>query len=95
MNIQDYFTLGWTGQQLISFRPRDSQESSPTLQLKSINSLALSFLYGPTLTSHTRQIQGGKVETVTDFIGGGPPKLLQMVIATMKLKDAYSLEEKL
>ena len=44
---------------LISFRigrfdllsPRDSQESSPTLQLKSINSLVLSFLYGPTLTS--------------------------------------------
>ena len=29
----------------------DSQESSPTPQFKSINSLALSFLYGPTLTS--------------------------------------------
>ena len=32
-------------------RPRDSQESSPTPQFKNINSLALSFLYGPTLTS--------------------------------------------
>ena len=31
--------------------PRGSQESSPTPQLKSINSLALSFLYGPILTS--------------------------------------------
>ena len=31
--------------------PRDSQESSPTPQLKSINSLVLSFLYSPTLTS--------------------------------------------
>ena len=31
--------------------PRDSRESSPTLQLKSINSSALSLLYGPTLTS--------------------------------------------
>ena len=31
--------------------PRDSQESSPTPQFKSINSLRLSFLYGPTLTS--------------------------------------------
>ena len=31
--------------------PRDSQESSPAPQFKSINSLALSFLYGPTLTS--------------------------------------------
>ena len=31
--------------------PKDSQESSPTPQFKSINSLALSFLYSPTLTS--------------------------------------------
>ena len=30
---------------------RDSQESSPTPQLKSINSLVLSFVYSPTLTS--------------------------------------------
>ena len=33
-------------------------------------------------------------ETVSDFIWGAP-KSLQMVIAAMKLKDAYSLEEKL
>ena len=31
--------------------PRDSQESSPTPQFKSINSLALSFLHSPTLKS--------------------------------------------
>ena len=31
--------------------PRESQESSPTPQFKSINSLALSFVYSPTLTS--------------------------------------------
>ena len=31
--------------------PGDSQESSPTSQFKSINSLVLSFLYSPTLTS--------------------------------------------
>ena len=31
--------------------PRESQESSPTLQFKSINSLVLSLLYSPTLTS--------------------------------------------
>ena len=31
--------------------PRDSQESSPTPQLESINSSALSLLYGPTLIS--------------------------------------------
>ena len=34
-------------------------------------------------------------ETVSDFILAGAPKSLQMVTATMKLKDAYSLEEKL
>ena len=34
-------------------------------------------------------------ETVSDFIFWGAPKLLQMVTAAMKLKDAYSLEEKL
>ena len=49
MNIQDWFPLGWTG--WISLPSKDSQESSPTPQFKSINSLALSFLYSPTLTS--------------------------------------------
>ena len=33
------------------YSPRDSQESSPIPQFKSINSLVLSFLYSPTLTS--------------------------------------------
>ena len=41
------------------------------------------------------QIDGGIVETVSDFIFGGAPKSLQMVIAAMKLKDTYSLEGKL
>ena len=55
MNIQDWFPLGLTG--LIDWIdwslccPRDSQESSPMPQFKSINSLALSFLHSPTLTS--------------------------------------------
>ena len=45
--FQDWFPL------LVSSpcRPRDSQESSPTPQLKSINPSALSLLYDPTLTS--------------------------------------------
>ena len=34
-------------------------------------------------------------ETAPDFIFWGAPKSLQMVIASMKLKDAYSLEGKL
>ena len=61
MNIQDWFPLDWQG--LISFgidkdwqvwspcSPRDSQESSLTLQFKSISSLMLSLLYGPTLNT--------------------------------------------
>ena len=40
------------------------------------------------------EIDGETMKTVTDFILGGP-KSLQMVTAAMKLKDAYSLEEKL
>ena len=45
--------------------------------------------YGP-LTSW--KIDG---ETLSNFIFWGAPKSLQMVTAAMKLKDAYSLEEKL
>ena len=40
------------------------------------------------------QIDGETVETVSDFILGAP-KSPQMVTAVMKLKGAYSLEEKL
>ena len=39
------------------------------------------------------ETDGETVETVADFFWA--PKSLQMVIAVMKLKDAYSLEEKL
>ena len=41
------FRMDWLG----TCSPRDSQESSPTPQFKSINSSVLSFLYSPTLTS--------------------------------------------
>ena len=47
--------------------------------------------YGP-ITSW--EIDGETVETVSDYFWGAP-KSLQMVIAAMKLKDAYSLEGKL
>ena len=40
------------------------------------------------------EIDGETVDTVSDFIFWAP-KSLQMVTAAMKLKDAYSLEEKL
>ena len=47
VDIQNLFPLGLVGS-LCS--PRVSQESSPTLQFKSINSLAFSFLYSRTLS---------------------------------------------
>ena len=78
---------------LVSFRmdwlvgspcsPRDSQESSPTPQFKSINSLALSLL-----------LRWGKSRN-SERLFSRAPKSLQTVAAAMKLKDAYSLEEKL
>ena len=49
MNIQDWFPLGLTGFHLLAVQ--GTRESSPTPQLKGINSSALIFLYGPTLTS--------------------------------------------
>ena len=51
MNIQDWFPLGLTG--LISLQSKRFSRvfSCPIPQLESINSLALSLLYGPTLTS--------------------------------------------
>ena len=41
------------------------------------------------------EIDGETVETVADHFFGGAPKSLQMVIAAMKSKEAYSLEENL
>ena len=46
MNTQDGSPLGWS-----PCSPRDSQESSPTPQFKSINSSSLRFPHSPTLTS--------------------------------------------
>ena len=41
------------------------------------------------------QIDGETVEKVTDYFFGAPKSLQMVITATMKLKDAYSLEEKL
>ena len=46
-------------------------------------------------STYSWEIDGETVETVADFIFFLAPKSLQMVIAAMKLKDAYSLEGKL
>ena len=40
------------------------------------------------------QIDGETIETITDFVSWAP-KSLWMVTVVMKLKGAYSLEEKL
>ena len=49
MNTQDWSPLGWTG--WISLQSKGLSRVFPTPQFKTINSLALSFLYSPTLTS--------------------------------------------
>ena len=49
MNTQDWSPLGWTC--WISLQSKGFSESSPTPQFKSINSLVLSFLHSPSLTS--------------------------------------------
>ena len=66
------------------------QESGKTGLKFSIQKMKI-MAYGP-ITSW--QINGEKLETVTDFFRG-VPKSLQIVTAAMKLKDACSLEENL
>ena len=51
MNIQDWFTLRWTGWITLQSKGLSRLWYSPTPQFKSINSSVLSFLYSPTLTS--------------------------------------------
>ena len=84
--IDDTTLMGESEEQLKSLLRKVKEESEKvglTLNIQKTKIMAS----GP-ITSW--QIDG---ETV--FIFGGAPKSLQMVIAAMKLKDAYSLEEKL
>ena len=67
------------------------KEESEKVGLK-LNILKTKIMASGPITSW--QIDGETMETVGDFILGGP-KALQMVTAAMKLKDALSLEEKL
>ena len=66
-----------------------SKDESETVGLK-LNIQKTKIMASGPITSW--QIDG---EKVTDFIFWGAPKSLQMVIAAMKLKDAYFLEGKL
>ena len=67
------------------------KEKSENVSLKLSHQKTKIMASGP-ITS--KQIDGETMETVRDFIWGAP-KSLQMVIAAMKLKDTWSLEEKL
>ena len=62
-NTQDWSPLEWTG--WISLQSKDSQDSSPTPQFKSINSSALSFLYGQLSHPYTTT---GKTVALTRWI---------------------------
>ena len=68
------------------------KEESEKVGLKLTTQKTKIMASGP-ITSWERD--GEIVETVSDFIILGAPKSLQIVSAAMKLKDAYSLEEKL
>ena len=68
------------------------KEESEKVGLK-LNIQKMNIIASGSITSW--EIYGETVETVSDFTFFGAPKSLQMVIAAMKLKDAYSLERKL
>ena len=68
------------------------KEESEKVGLK-LNIQKMKILASSPITSW--QIDGETVETVADFIFFFAPKSLQMVTEAFKLKDTYSLEEKL
>ena len=68
------------------------KEQSEKVGLK-LNTQKMKIMASGPITSW--EIDGETLEIVSDFILGGAPKSLQMVIAAMKLKDSYSLEGKL
>ena len=67
------------------------REESEKVGLK-LNIQKMKIMASGSITSW--QIDGSTMETVSGFIFGAP-KSLQMVTAAMKLKDTFSLEEKL
>ena len=105
MNILDWFPLGLTGLTLLE-RSKGFQESSPTPQFKNINSLVLSFLYGPTLTSiHGKTIAltiwtfVGKVisllfNTLSRFVIAFLPRSKCLLISWLQSPSAVILEPK-
>ena len=72
---------------LLKIVKKESEKAGLKLNIQKTRTMAS----GP-ITSW--QIDGEMVETVSDFFFWAP-KSLQMAIAAMKLKEAYSLEGKL
>ena len=70
----------------------DVKEENEKVGLK-LNIQKMKIMTSSPITSW--EIDEKTVETVSDSIFWGAPKSLQMVTAAMKLKDTYSLEEKL
>ena len=72
--------------------PSDSQESSPSPQWKSINSLVLSFLHSPTLTSiHDYWKRHCFDNTIRTFVGKVMSLLLNMLSRLVKLLFSVSV----
>ena len=91
LRYADVTTLLAESEELKSFLMKLKEESEKVL-LK-LNIQKTKIMASSPITSW--QIDGETEETVSDFIFGGAPISLQMVIAAMKSKDAYSLEGKL
>ena len=72
----------------------ESEKVGLKLSIQKMKILASGSISSWEIDGETVEIDGETVETVSDFILGGS-KITQMVIAVMKLKDTYSLEEKL
>ena len=87
--VDDTILMAESEEELKSLLVKVKEESEKT-GLK-LNIQKTKIMASSPITS--REIDGETLETVADFIFGAP-KSLQMVIS-MKLKDAYSLEEKL
>ena len=88
-NVHD--TILMTESEELKYLLMKMKEQSENIGLK-LNIEKMKIMPSSPITSW--QIDGETVETMTDCILGGS-KILQMVTAAMKLKDACSLEEKL
>ena len=101
MNIQDSFPLELTG--LISLQ-RDSQESSPTPQFKSINSSTVSLLYGPYMTTgkttalirwtFVGQVMSLLFNMLSRFVIAFLPRSKHLLISWLQSPSAVILEPK-